>query len=176
MKSRDQLVSLMPPQSICAEIGVKAGDFSKIIMECCDPKELHLIDPWECGHTHEHRSIKQMMWDKMLTKMERWSEADSRVRIHRGLSADILPTFPDNYFDWIYVDGNHTFPYVTEDLTLSGDKVKLNGFVLGHDFDVFAVQRAVVNAMNTGRFLMKYMTWEKPHPHHPSFGLVKVLA
>ncbi len=39
-----------------------------------------------------------------------------QVKIHRGYSTDILEQFPDEYFDWIYIDGNHLYEYVKNDL------------------------------------------------------------
>jgi hypothetical protein len=171
LRDRMKLVSRMPPQSICAEIGVKFGDFAKIILEHSDPKELHLIDPWEAGHTWGHRHIVQQEWDEEHAKMLQWAEEDPRVKVHRGLSADVLPTFPDSYFDWVYVDANHSFENVTEDLDWSYRKVKRLGFVLGHDFDRMSVKLAVFNAMNKRRFRMRFLTRECEHCGHPSFGL-----
>lgn len=172
--NRIKLISRMPPQSICAEIGVKFGEFSRMILDHSDPKELHLIDPWEAGHTWGHRNISQEKWDKTHARMLRWETEDPRVKIHRGLSSDILSTFPDNYFDWVYIDANHKFNYVTEDLALSHSKVKKSGFVLGHDFDLMGVSRAVMNALNDRKFLIRFLTQERfqeAEGLHPSYGL-----
>jgi len=37
----------MPKNSICAEIGVNRGNFSKSILKIVQPKKLYLIDPWK---------------------------------------------------------------------------------------------------------------------------------
>lgn len=174
LRDRKKLISRMPPQSICAEIGVKAGVFSRTILEHSDPKELHLIDPWEEGHTWAHRNIPQREWDKMHTKMCRWEKEDPRIKVHRGLSSEVLSSFPDNYFDWVYVDANHKFDYVTEDLELSHNKVKKMGFVLGHDFDLMGVRLAVMNALNDRKYWIRFLTQERfvlGENQHPSYGL-----
>src|SRR5262249_30222670 len=59
---------------------------------------------------------------------------DRRVVIHRANSADTLPSFPDEYFDWVYIDGNHLFEFVRNDLELSFRKVKVGGYVAGDDY------------------------------------------
>jgi hypothetical protein len=43
---RHQLLKLMPKNSICAEIGVWKGEFSKETIRIVRPRMLHLIDPW----------------------------------------------------------------------------------------------------------------------------------
>lgn len=41
------LLNKMPKASVCAEIGVWKGEFSERIYKITEPKQLHLIDPWE---------------------------------------------------------------------------------------------------------------------------------
>ena len=57
-----------------------------------------------------------------------------QVKIHRGYSTDVLSQFPDNFFDWVYIDGNHTYDYVKKDLELSFRKTKVGGLVAGDDY------------------------------------------
>ena len=45
--SRDFLLHAMPKNSICAEIGVHEGEFSRRILDIVNPRRLHLIDPWK---------------------------------------------------------------------------------------------------------------------------------
>lgn len=77
------------------------------------------------------------------------------ARIHRGRSADILPNFPDGYFDWIYIDGDHSYEAVVQDLELSRTKVRKGGMIAGDDFtwrpkEGYPVKRAVE------KFIAKY--------------------
>jgi len=46
LKSRDDLLKLMPKNGIIAEIGVWDGSFSEKILKYCNPKKLYLIDCW----------------------------------------------------------------------------------------------------------------------------------
>jgi hypothetical protein len=70
------------------------------------------------------------------------------------MSQDALADVPDMSLDWVFIDGNHSYEYVKEDIPGWTSKVKLGGIVSGHDFydksanarrDVpFGVERAVV--------------------------------
>jgi hypothetical protein len=60
----------------------------------------------------------------------------------------VLPKFEDAYFDWVYVDGNHSYDYVMRDLQLCRMKVKPGGIIAGDDYtwgeqEGFPVKRAV---------------------------------
>jgi len=46
-----------------------------------------------------------------------------------------MKSFPDNYFDWVYIDGDHTTKAVYADLQVCFEKVKSNGFIAGDDCD-----------------------------------------
>ena len=46
MDPRAELLKRTPKDSICAEVGVWKGEFSKQILKRTSPRMLHLIDPW----------------------------------------------------------------------------------------------------------------------------------
>jgi len=72
-------------------------------------------------------------YSSVCAKFER-EIRNGQVKIHRAPSADALPRFPDGYFDWIYIDGNHFYEYVKSDLELSFQKTKVGGLVAGDDY------------------------------------------
>jgi hypothetical protein len=47
---------------------------------------------------------------------------------------DALEGFPDNSLDFVFIDGNHSFPYVAEDIFYWEKKVRPGGIVSGHDY------------------------------------------
>jgi hypothetical protein len=57
-----------------------------------------------------------------------------QVVVHRAYSSDALQQFPDQYFDWVYVDGNHLYEYVAKDLELCFIKVRVDGYIAGDDY------------------------------------------
>lgn len=139
--TRQSILSCLPESNIVCEIGVDIGNYSEDILTNCNPKELHLIDPWLYidDPTYEKDTVNvsnEEREERFKFVLDRFSKniSNKQVRVHRGFSYDVLPTFPDEYFDWIYVDGMHTKEAVLADLDLCYTKVKPNGFILGHDY------------------------------------------
>ena len=74
------------------------------------------------------------------------------VSIRRGFSAEVLETFEDDYFDWLYIDGNHLYEFVRQDVEVSFRKVRPGGVIAGDDFfwkkdGKMHVKEAVLDAM-----------------------------
>ena len=72
----------------------------------------------------------------MREKYDQVSEGLGRIPnvvVRKGFSVEVLNSYPDNYFDWVYIDGNHLYPHVLEDILVSFKKVKPGGIVSGDD-------------------------------------------
>ena len=57
-----------------------------------------------------------------------------KVEVRRGFSHEKVPTFEDDFFDMIYIDGNHEPEYVLEDAVLSFRKLKVGGIMIFDDY------------------------------------------
>jgi hypothetical protein len=139
--TRNDLLWLLPKGGEVAEIGVAKGEFSRIILTNAAPRKLHLIDPWE----HQDRADYQNDGNNAETAeqglrhhnvMAAFSAeiSSNQVEVHRAYSQDVAASFAPGQFDWIYVDGLHSYEGVTSDLQHYKDKVKPEGFILGHDY------------------------------------------
>lgn len=149
----------MPKRSICAEIGVHEGVFSEQILRIVQPRRLHLVDPWRHEEGNRYREARygglgpagQAVLDERYKRVRVKFDEEIRngqVRIHRATSGSIYRDFEDHYFDWIYVDGNHLYEFVVQDLELYFPKVKPGGYLTGDDYGSSGwwengVQRAV---------------------------------
>jgi predicted O-methyltransferase YrrM len=139
-ENRLRLLRDMPRGGRCAEIGVWNGAFSQSILETTAPRELVLIDPWELlaeqeesawtHKRHKDHAFMKSMWDHVTGCYG----ALSHVQIRKGFSQDVLASFEDGYFDWVYVDGNHRYDAVRADLRLAFQKVRPGGIIAGDDF------------------------------------------
>ena len=138
-KVREKLIGRMPKGAVAAEIGVWEGKFSDTILKIAAPRELHLIDPWlyqpEFANTGFGRKKNETRMDEMFSEVSARFADRPEVRIHRAKSADAMESFPDGYFDWVYVDGNHNAPFIDEDLALCRRKVKPGGIIAGDDYN-----------------------------------------
>lgn len=113
-----------PGLRVCAEIGVWKGEFSARIRRRTAPRELHLIDPWRFLPEYPERlyggrvARSQRDMDRIFQDVRARFGDVPDVIVHRGASADVLPTFDDDHFDWVYVDGNHAYAFVLADLEM----------------------------------------------------------
>ena len=125
--------SLLKKGAICAEVGVWAGDFSAVILEK-QPAELHLIDPWASQQEYEGRfySVNQEEMDVLFQEVQEKFAPRPEVTIHRDFSTKV--SFPKEYFDWVYIDGNHDYEFVLNDLRHYYPLVKKGGFLCGDDY------------------------------------------
>lgn len=140
---------LLPPNPICCEIGVYTGEFSIMIWRELNPLHLTLIDPFETGEEKYPDGLPTAYSDKtQLENLEKyfgWSLVQDRVLIIPKYSYDAVHLFPDNHFDFIYLDGCHTYDCVGSDLRNYLPKLKAGSIIGGHDYgSVFeGVKKAV---------------------------------
>jgi hypothetical protein len=138
---REWLLERLPKNSVCAEIGVFQGRFSELILSITRPQKLHLIDPWKYESDPAYarslyggvRGKNQERMDKMYESVVRVFQS-KKVQVHRATSTECCSQFPDNYFDWIYVDGNHQYEFVKADLEVYFPKLKPGGLLAGDDY------------------------------------------
>jgi hypothetical protein len=165
---RECILSRVPGQSVCAELGVYNGDFSKLILKHVGPKKLHLVDPWKFEFDPAYaRSLYGGPGGQSQSKMDATYQSVLRrfrsaiksgvVEVHRYTSGECCGRFPENYFDWIYVDGNHQYEFVKQDLEMYLPKIKPHGLVAGDDYGnpgwwQDGVTKAVDEAIAGGRF------------------------
>ena len=143
---RTELLMRLPRGGVVAEVGVAEGAFSKQILEICRPTTLHLIDLWSESSA---RYADGMERTRAAVREELGA---GRVKIHKGLSWDVLETLDDASLDWVYLDAAHTYDAVARDLAAAEPKLKADGLICGHDYTRWAssgVNRwGVVEAVN----------------------------
>jgi hypothetical protein len=112
-----------------AEIGVFKGRNAVRVLEQLDVKKLYLIDPY-LPYTDGDGST--------VDPVGTYETAKKRLKNHKNAvfikkySADAVSMLPQ--LDFVYIDGNHSFEAVKEDIENYYPLVKENGFFGGHDF------------------------------------------
>lgn len=144
---QDFLLGMLPQGSTGVEIGVHEGDFSRRILQLVRPCRLHLVDPWayEATGEYSHSLYGGKLGGDQCHLDQRYAAvaasfqneiASDQVRLHRQTSEAASATFDDDYFDWVYIDGNHTYACVLSDLTRYCPKVRRGGLIAGDDYGV----------------------------------------
>ena len=123
--------------SVALEIGVATGTNAERIISALKPRELVLIDPWEAtGNRAQDRG------DNQETHTAAYNEAKRRFENHSSIKTELVQAFAeevvDNYedesFDFIYIDGDHSYKGCKKDLDMWYPKLRKGGFFGGHDF------------------------------------------
>lgn len=140
----------LQPSPICLEIGCYEGSFSQMIWNTLKPQGLFLIDTFETVDEQVyHDGLPTSYSTDLQYKIvkEKFSEQITKgtVTISKGTSDDLHPYFPENFFDFIYLDACHLQKCVENDLNNYFPKLNKNGILGGHDYNsVFeGVRRAV---------------------------------
>jgi len=118
---------------IAAEIGTHRAAFAVRFLQSWKGKLLCCIDPWTGGQ-FDAGPVTQDERDEYYAKaMKALRPYEDRVKVMRTTSREASLQFDSNYFDFIYIDANHQYSSVWEDLTLWWPKLRSGGFLAGHD-------------------------------------------
>jgi hypothetical protein len=99
-----------------------------------EDSKLYCVDPWEDYEDYpEYKNEQPTMFESFSTNIEN-SGIKQKLSIHRGYSHIEVPKLEDNFFDLIYIDGNHEPEYVLEDAVISFRKLKKGGILIFDDY------------------------------------------
>ena len=125
--NREILLKRLPKNGVIAELGVNNGEFSQEIIRISKSKILHLVDAWGSDRYHDGlRKGVETMFQSQIN--------EGKVKIHQGYSTDLASSFKDKYFDWIYIDTDHSYQVTKAELLAYKEKIKPGGFIAGHDY------------------------------------------
>jgi predicted O-methyltransferase YrrM len=135
---REAILQRMRVGGTVAEVGVQTGRFSRSILNICRPSKLHLID-LNLQVFSIHEQFKP--------------EIDAgTVHLHEGDSSTILGDFPDGYFDFIYIDGDHRYEGVKRDVEVAKHKIKEKGVLIFNDYTYWSpvecMRYGIIQAVN----------------------------
>jgi len=137
------------------EIGVADGIHVIHISQsyCKHPQsKIYCVDPWQDYDEYpEYKGQQDIAWETFNKNISRYNLRDKCI-INRGFSEDIVPTFHDNFFDIIYVDGNHETEFVYKDGCMAFEKVKSGGYIVFDDYLLSWYQTMI----GIDRFLEEY--------------------
>lgn len=175
--SREDLVSkLIPKGGLGVEVGVFSGLFTRELLEGCCPKKLLCVDLWDEGRIDwfvKNKTTKKFEIQGSLSRealmefnyqMKGEIERSIVVPI-KGRSPDILHSLRTDYFDWVYLDGQHDYNTLSSELIESKRLVKNGGYIMGHDYcGLFPGIVAAVDEFVTMGKLELILTDEDPQP------------
>jgi hypothetical protein len=130
------LVNMIYPNGIGIEIGVLRGDYSKIILDRWSNGTLYMVDTWR--HIPEYIDLNgrddEYHYQCMVQTAKSVKEHEHRAHMIRMNSVECARLFPDEYFDFIYIDADHSYDAVKNDLNVWWPKIKRGGIFSGDDY------------------------------------------
>lgn len=122
------------PNGKGVEVGSFKGEFAKEICQIWDGR-LYMVDVWRgLGSEYMDASNHNIHTDAYAEAMRAISGFEDRAIMIRAESKVAAAMFEDNSLDFVYIDANHAYDYVVEDIALWYPKIKNDGFLLGHDY------------------------------------------
>lgn len=139
---RDQLAELFAELKFKkgVEIGVDKGIYSEILLKANPQLQLTSIDPWRASAYEQGIpgiNYRQKYYDDSYKEAKKRLSPYKKSKIVRKKSLTAVKDFKDNSLDFVYIDGNHNFINVTNDIHEWSKKVKVGGIISGHDFAYF---------------------------------------
>ncbi len=128
-----------------AEIGVADGKFSLALCRAIEGLALYCIDPW-CTYGGNRRGGSDLAHARRYT-LARERLSPYHAMLMRMTSREAAPLITNASLDFVFIDGNHDYAYVREDIALWSDKVKRGGIIAGHDYYAFR-NSGVIEAVN----------------------------
>lgn len=129
-----------------AEIGVAEGIYSKVLCLHIPNIELFCVDLWDTYYRDATKLKDRAMQERCLELAHAKLDPYGATFIRKP-SVEGAKEIPDQSLDFVYLDGDHAFDFVMQDLIVWAKKVKPGGIIAGHDYYRFR-GAGVVDAVN----------------------------
>lgn len=119
------------------EVGVADGRFARSILEHWQGRRLVLVDCWEPQDPAEYQDVQNQgpsYHQHNFAQVTALVKANPRAEILRGFTPTAASHFADASLDFVYLDANHSYLAVRDDLRAWYPKVKPGGLLAGHDY------------------------------------------
>ena len=117
--NRRLLMRDLPEKAKVAELGTEHGNWAYQVLKDNPPREMHMFD---------------LSFDLLRKEVG----THPAIRLHEGDSADNLSKMPNAFFDWIYIDGDHSYRGVSRDVEQAVKKVKHDGWLVFNDYTLWS--------------------------------------
>jgi hypothetical protein len=129
-----EILSQMP-QGKGIEIGTFKGELSKEILQMWNGT-LYMLDVWrplggEYVDSSNHSNFHNGVYGDAMKNINGLEGRGVMIRCTSEVGVNI---FSDESLDFAYIDANHAYAFVKQDIALWWPKVKKGGWLCGHDY------------------------------------------
>jgi len=136
----------LKPTDKCVEVGCFSGVSSQVIALHCG--ELHCVDPWSWSAVAQ----AEQMFDSMLANYPNIAKV-------KMTSVEASKQYDDGSLDFVYIDADHSYASVVEDINAWKPKVKPGGYIAGHDSYMPEVLQAVRDCLGEPIEIFSDTSW-----------------
>ena len=138
MISREQLITIFEQNKLLGkgvEVGSFEGGYANEILKEWSGK-LYLVDVWRPLNIKDYEdSSNQHSYKTIINKcLDNISGHEDRCFMIRGDSVNGAELFNDESLDFIYIDANHKYEFVKQDMETWFPKLRNGGIFAGHDY------------------------------------------
>lgn len=124
------------------EVGVQGGRYSVELAGKNPQAIVYGIDPWKAYVTHpaedhlktSQTNSSQERCDHFYRQTKKRLAPYLNYKIIKKISMEALDDFEDESLDFVYIDANHEYSFVMDDIKNWSKKVKPGGIMSGHDY------------------------------------------
>ncbi len=111
------------------EVGVDSGEYGVTL--CKAGLKVYGVDPYVSYYDYKlpNKGSNKNHYEVAAANLKEYD-----YTFIKKFSMEALNDFEDNSLDFVYIDGNHTLPYVSQDILEWQRKVKKGGIISGHDY------------------------------------------
>ena len=141
LTSRDDLPLMLNIRNLRGrgvEIGVCKATFSEIVLNDWGGAKYHCVDPWREFPKEEYVDMANRPQDEqdkiMAFAKARLARFGDKVEFVRKTSLEAAGEFENESLDFVYIDGQHHYEAVRDDINAWLPKLKPGGLLCGHDY------------------------------------------
>lgn len=125
-----ELYNDMPGIKKLVEIGSAYGESAELFKQLNPDLSVICIDPWSCEKNaqHEH-DYGKIAFDQFKKRMKPYK----KIKWIKEKSKDAIVNFKNESLDCVYIDANHNHDPFQQDIDIWYPKVKIGGYICGHD-------------------------------------------
>jgi hypothetical protein len=154
---------------IGAEIGIQGGRMTiEVLKRLPTIETYYAIDPWlwypdfrKIVNLKNQRKWNQKYMDDYYKHFKKTtSQFKNKIKVLKMTSSEAAQHIPDSSLDFCFIDGNHDYKYVKQDIKLYLPKVRKGGLFGGHDYsDIFSDVKKAVHESLDNVILGGNQTW-----------------
>ena len=153
------LIEKLNPNCIMAEIGCYSGESTEIFLSSNKIKTLYAIDSWLNGYDDTDIASYVRPMEIVEKAFDERTKRFKKVIKQKMKSNEAIKLHSDKSLDFVYIDAEHTYEAVKNDIQLWLPKIKNNGFLGGHDF--YFVRKAIFEVLKDIDFRFCGDSWIK---------------